>query len=98
MVWGTFLEKNFPSSNGHLLDFRGGLNPCPDGLGHFFRDEVPQSARLSAGQGMQKLFGQCPNKQSHIFGGASLTTNHHSGYMAENGKPKNHDKTDFATK
>ena len=28
-----------------------GLNPCPDGLGHFFRDEVPQSARLSAGGG-----------------------------------------------
>ena len=23
MVWGTFLEKNFPSSNGHLLDFGG---------------------------------------------------------------------------
>ena len=27
----------------------GGLDPCPDGLGHFFGDEVPQSARLSAG-------------------------------------------------
>ena len=25
MVWGTFLEKNFPSSNGHLLDFWGVL-------------------------------------------------------------------------
>ena len=25
MVWGTFLEKNFPSSNGHLLDFGGVL-------------------------------------------------------------------------
>ena len=23
MVWGTFLEKNFPSSNGHFLDFGG---------------------------------------------------------------------------
>ena len=23
MVWGTFLEKNFSSSNGHLLDFGG---------------------------------------------------------------------------
>ena len=22
-LWGTFLEKNFPSSNGHLLDFGG---------------------------------------------------------------------------
>ena len=30
MVWGTFLEKNFPSSNGHLLDF--GV------LGHLFRE------------------------------------------------------------
>ena len=41
--------------------------------GTFFRDEVPQSARLSAGGGGgQKLFGQCPNSQSHIFGGASL--------------------------
>ena len=38
MVWGTFLAKNFPSSNGHLLDFGGGLNPCPDGLGHLFRE------------------------------------------------------------
>ena len=34
MVWGTFLEKNLPRSNGHLLDFRGSLNPCQDGLGH----------------------------------------------------------------
>ena len=29
MVWGTFLGKN-------LLDF-GGLDPCQDGLGHFYR-------------------------------------------------------------
>ena len=34
MVWSTFLEKNFPRSSGHLLDFGGGLNPCQDGLGH----------------------------------------------------------------
>ena len=40
MVWGTFLEKNFPSSKGHLLDFGGGLNPCPDGLGHLFREKM----------------------------------------------------------
>ena len=25
MVWGTFLEKNLPRSNGHLLDFGGTL-------------------------------------------------------------------------
>ena len=29
-----YLEKNCPSSNGHLLDCGGGLNPCQDGLGH----------------------------------------------------------------
>ena len=32
MVWGTFLEKNFPSSNGHLLDF-GGSEPLPGWFG-----------------------------------------------------------------
>ena len=61
----TFLGKN-------LLDFGGGLDPCPDGLGHFFGDEVPQSARLSAGRGVQKPFGQCPNAPSMNFRGASL--------------------------
>ena len=40
MVWGTFLERNFPSSNGHLLDFGGGLNPCPDGMGQLFREKM----------------------------------------------------------
>ena len=39
----------------------------------FFRDEVPQmSARLSAGQGVQKLFGQFPNAQVMKLEGASL--------------------------
>ena len=37
MVWGNLFGKN-------LLDF-GGLDPCPDGSGHFFGGEVPQSAR-----------------------------------------------------
>ena len=38
-----------------------------------FRDEVPQmSARLSAGQGVQKLFGQFPNAQVMKLEGASL--------------------------
>ena len=50
----------------------GGLDPCQDGLGHFFRNEVPQSAWLSAGQGVQKLFGQCPNRCGAILSGASL--------------------------
>ena len=43
MVWGNFFGKN-------LLVF-GGLDSCPDGFGYFFGDEVPQSARLSAGGG-----------------------------------------------
>ena len=51
----------------------GGQDPCPDGLGHFFRDEVPQSARLSAGRGVQKLFGQCPNACCMNCNGASLS-------------------------
>ena len=29
--------------------------------GTFFGDEVPHSARLSVGRGVQKLFGQCPH-------------------------------------
>ena len=38
-----------------------------------FRDEVSQmSARLSAGQGAQKLFGQFPNAQVMKLEGASL--------------------------
>ena len=45
MVWGTFLKKNFPSSNGHLLDFGGGLNPCPDGLGHLFRENSKKNGK-----------------------------------------------------
>ena len=41
--------------------------------GTFFRDEVPQSARLSAGGGgVQSLKGQCPNAFGNFFGGASL--------------------------
>ena len=40
--------------------------------GTFFRDEVPQSARLSAG-GVQSLKGQCPNAFGIFFGVASLS-------------------------
>ena len=40
--------------------------------GTFFGDEVPQSARLSAGEGVQKLFGQCPNAWVINLSGASL--------------------------
>ena len=44
--------------NGHFHDFA--------------REQVPQSARLTAGGGCPKLFGQCPNEQLYFFGGASL--------------------------
>ena len=37
------------------------------------RKKVPQSARLSAGGGVQKLKGQCPNAPSMNLRGASLT-------------------------
>ena len=33
---------------------------------------MPQSARLSAGGGVQSLFGQCPNRGDANFSGASL--------------------------
>ena len=36
------------------------------------RKKVPQSARLSAGGGGQKLKGQCPNAPSMNLSGASL--------------------------
>ena len=53
----------------NLLD-SGGLNPCPDDLGH-------HSARLSAGGEVQSLFGQCPNRGDAKFKGASLTSDDH---------------------
>ena len=37
------------------------------------RKKVPQSARLSAGGGVQKLKGQCPNAPRVNLRGASLT-------------------------
>ena len=37
------------------------------------RKKVPQSARLSAGGGVQKLKGQCPNAPSMNLRKASLT-------------------------
>ena len=49
MVWGNFF--------GNISFILGGLDPCPDGLGHFFGDEVPQSARLSAGGGCKSYLG-----------------------------------------
>ena len=43
------------------------------------RKKVPQSARLSAGGGVQKLKGQCPNAPSMNLRGASLMVMHHNG-------------------
>ena len=31
---------------GRISLILGGLDPCPDGLGHFFGDEVPQFQKL----------------------------------------------------
>ena len=59
MVWGTFLKKNFPSSNGHLLDFGGGLNPCPDGLGHLFRENGKQNGKMVKSR-LKKSAPECP--------------------------------------
>ena len=49
-----------------------GLDPCPDGLGHFFGDEVPQSARLSAGGGGEAIWAM-PKLSVTFSGGPSLT-------------------------
>ena len=53
MVWGNFFGKN-------LLDFGGVGTPAKMVWGTFFGDKVPQSARLSAGRGVRKLFAQMP--------------------------------------
>ena len=34
MLWDTYLEKNYPSSNRHLLGSGGGQDACQGGLGH----------------------------------------------------------------
>ena len=53
MVWGNFSGKNLLTLGVSTLArmFRG----------TFFRDEVPQSARLSAGEGCNRYLGKCPN-------------------------------------
>ena len=65
MVWGNFFGKN-------LLDFGGVKTLARMVWGTAFGDKVPQSARLSAGRGVQKLFGQCPNAPCMNLSGASL--------------------------
>ena len=54
MVWGTYLEKNCPSSNGHISLFLGGVNACLDGLGHLF------TATAVIVMNFLKLVPECP--------------------------------------
>ena len=83
MVWGTYLEKNYPSSDGHLLDFEG--SRClPGWFGALFLEKdwtALQKGRIGPEKkcprvpvwvrGVQLLFGQYPN-ELRFFGGASV--------------------------
>ena len=60
VVWGTLLEENFQSSNRHFLDFGAVKTLARMVWGTFFRNEVPQSARLSAGGGGAKAIWAMP--------------------------------------
>ena len=80
MVGALFLEKNFPSSNGHLLDFGGGLNPCQlctlmyrqnGDLANLLKlapKKVPQSAQMSAGRGVTNVEETEEEINTDIFG------------------------------
>ena len=53
---------------------------------------MPQSARLSAGGGVQSQFGQCPNRSGNISVGASLSVHDEFFYLNNinpNGPPTN---------
>ena len=50
MVWGTCLEKNCPSSHGHLLVF-GGSEPLPGGRGQ----NLENTAQGNSGQNATSL-------------------------------------------
>ena len=84
MVWGTYLEKNCPSSNGHILVF-GGSKRLPRWFGALTVFGSIQPCRMvkngpkrSAPEcpvecgGVQSLFGQCPNVGSNNHYGCSL--------------------------
>ena len=65
-LWATFLGRI-------CLILGGGLAPCPDSLGHFFRRRsAPECPLECGGRGVQLLKGQCPNAFGIKFGGASL--------------------------
>ena len=55
---------------------------------------MPQSARLSAGRGVQWQFGQCPNEQRFFYVGASLTILMISSHLWKIGK-NNEEKGDL---
>ena len=88
MVWGTFLEKNFPSSNGHFLDF-GGVWTLARMVWNTYtvKIEVKMAICLCVwvcvceGGGVQSLFGKCPNWGDMNSKGASLM--HWSGYPTQ---------------
>ena len=65
MVWGTFLEKNFPSSNGHLLDGQqNGKN------GKMLKSRLKKSAPecpFECGAGGVKAKRAMPKCQGHEF-------------------------------
>ena len=80
MVWGTFLEKNCPSSNGHILDFWGSkrlpgwfgaLIYCHNGDFTSFLKLAPECP-VECGGGVQSLIVQCPNVGSNKLNGSSL--------------------------
>ena len=87
MVWGTYLEKNCPSSNGHILVFGGSkrlpepgwfgaLIYCHNGGFANFLKLVPEwpapECPVECGGGVQSLFGQCPNAEYMNAKGCSL--------------------------
>ena len=83
MVWGTYLEKNCPSSNGHILVL-GGSKRLPRWFGALTVFGSIQPCRMvkngpkkSAPEcpvecGGQILFGQCPNVGDVKRNGSSL--------------------------
>ena len=64
-------SKRLPRWFGALTVF-GSIQPCR--VVKMARIKVPQSARMSAGGGVQSLFGQCPNGGGVKILGSSLKT------------------------
>ena len=79
MVWGTYLEKNCPSSNGQILVFGGSkrLSGWFGALIYRHNGDFVNCLKLAPGCpiecGVQSLFGQCPNVGGDNFYGCSLS-------------------------